>query len=52
MMEASAPEDPESSHHVNGAPVEEGPSAPILDEDEELVGGRANGDESLPRYQR
>lgn len=52
MMEASAPEDPESSHHVNGAPVEEGPSAPVLDEDEELVGGRANGDESLPRYQR
>lgn len=49
MMEASAPEDSESSH---ATPVEEGPSAPVLYEDEELVGGRANGDEWLPRYQR
>lgn len=50
MMEASAPEDPESS---NGGPAGEGPSAPVLNEnDEQLVGGTAHGDESLPRYQR
>lgn len=50
MMEASAPEDPESS---NSGPAGEGPSAPVLNEnDEQLVGGTAHGDESLPRYQR
>ena len=30
----------------------EGPSAPVFDEDDQLVGGTAHADESLPRYQR
>lgn len=30
----------------------EGPSAPVFDEDDQLVGGNAHPDESLPRYQR
>lgn len=50
MMEASAPEDPEQPS--TGGPVGGGPSAPVLDEDDELVGVTAHGDESLPRYQR
>lgn len=49
MMETSAPEDPELD---NGEPAGDGPSAPVLNEDDELVGAPAYGDESLPRYQR
>lgn len=44
MQQASAPEEAE---HAG-----EGPSAPMLDDDDQLVGGMANGDESLPQYQR
>lgn len=50
MQQASAP---------SAAPIEhsnddsgEGPSAPVFDEDDQLVGGTAHADESLPRYQR
>lgn len=43
MQEASAP-----THGENG----EGPSAPVLDDEDQLVGGTAHGDESLPQYQR
>ncbi|GIC90929.1 pH response protein PalF [Aspergillus udagawae] len=51
MMEASAPEDLVA--HNDHSTVHE-PSAPVFhdDHDEELVGGAAHGDESLPRYQR
>ncbi|KAI9931217.1 hypothetical protein ASPWEDRAFT_99934 [Aspergillus wentii DTO 134E9] len=50
MMEASAPEDPGASHSEAAV---EGPSAPVFtDDDQQLVGGTAHGDESLPRYQR
>lgn len=50
MMEASAPEDPELED--GGPSAGDGPSAPVLHEDDELVGGFAHWDESLPRYQR
>ncbi|KAL4970993.1 pH response protein PalF [Aspergillus stella-maris] len=51
MMEASAPSDPDAP------PTErtgDGPSAPVFhdDDDQQLVGGAANGDELLPQYQR
>ncbi|KAE8145410.1 hypothetical protein BDV25DRAFT_71433 [Aspergillus avenaceus] len=48
MMEASAPDDSEAPT----AP--DGPSAPVFHDegDQQLVGGSAHGDESLPRYQR
>ncbi|EAW10421.1 pH response protein PalF [Aspergillus clavatus NRRL 1] len=51
LMEASAPEDMDVS---NGHSAVEGPSAPVFhhNDDEQLVGGAAHGDESLPRYQR
>jgi hypothetical protein len=45
--QASAPED---EPEPNGQ--EAGPSAPVFDEDDQLVGGTAHADESLPRYQR
>lgn len=50
MQQASAPSAPpvEQSNNESG----EGPSAPVFDEDDQLVGGTANADESLPRYQR
>lgn len=43
--QASAPDD-----DANGQQA--GPSAPVFDEDDQLVGGTAHADESLPRYQR
>lgn len=52
MMEASAPDEREPLHTER--PNDE-PSAPVLredDDDQQLVGGAANGDELLPRYQR
>lgn len=51
--EASAPHE-EDHEEVNGEAGEagEGPSAPVFDEDDQLVGGTAHADESLPRYQR
>ncbi|KAL4978697.1 pH-response regulator protein palF/RIM8 [Aspergillus desertorum] len=52
MMEASAPDGPDA--HINNR-ADDGPSAPIFhddDGDQQLVGGAANGDELLPRYQR
>jgi hypothetical protein len=51
MMEASAPEDMDA---LNDHSTPHGPSAPVFhdDHDEQLVGGAAHGDESLPRYQR
>lgn len=51
MMEASAPEDMDAP---NDHSTVHGPSAPVFhdDHDEQLVGGSAHGDESLPRYQR
>lgn len=53
MQQASAPATasappPEEPHGDSG----EGPSAPVFDEDDQLVGGTAHADESLPRYQR
>lgn len=47
MEQASAPSAP-PPEETNG----EGPSAPVFDEDDQLVGGTAHADESLPRYQR
>jgi hypothetical protein len=46
MEQVSAPSAP--PEESNG----EGPSAPVFDEDDQLVGGTAHADESLPRYQR
>ncbi|KAL3476969.1 hypothetical protein BJX99DRAFT_133364 [Aspergillus californicus] len=53
LMEASAPIDPDSLQSERA--TEDGPSAPVFHDDEDdqhLVGGAANGDELLPRYQR
>ncbi|KAJ5547611.1 hypothetical protein N7513_004845 [Penicillium frequentans] len=47
MQQVSAPSAP-PPEESNG----EGPSAPVFDEDDQLVGGTAHADESLPRYQR
>ncbi|KAJ5759056.1 hypothetical protein N7520_006212 [Penicillium odoratum] len=47
MQQVSAPSAP-PLEESNG----EGPSAPVFDEDDQLVGGTAHADESLPRYQR
>lgn len=51
--QASAPHEEEHAED-NGEAGEagEGPSAPVFDEDDQLVGGTAHADESLPRYQR
>ncbi|RDW81240.1 pH response protein PalF [Aspergillus mulundensis] len=52
MMEASAPNDPDAGPNEH---TDDGPSAPVFrddDDDQQLVGGAANGDELLPRYQR
>ncbi|KAL4923860.1 pH response protein PalF [Aspergillus undulatus] len=51
MLEASAPDDPDATPTER---AEDGPSAPVFhdDDDQQLVGGAANGDELLPRYQR
>lgn len=46
MQQASAPETTRPDD------TGEGPSAPMLDDDDQLVGGTANGDEALPQYQR
>jgi hypothetical protein len=45
--QASAPQD-----EPNIQEPSDGPSAPVFDEDDQLVGGTAHADESLPRYQR
>lgn len=45
--QASAPQGEPSSQEPSA-----GPSAPVFDEDDQLVGGTAHADESLPRYQR
>jgi hypothetical protein len=45
--QASAPQDEPEEQDPNV-----GPSAPVFDEDDQLVGGTAHADESLPRYQR
>ncbi|KAI9375200.1 hypothetical protein BJX61DRAFT_540097 [Aspergillus egyptiacus] len=53
LMEASAPIDPDGPPGER-APDDQ-PSAPVFhedDDDQQLVGGAANGDELLPRYQR
>ncbi|KAJ0415508.1 hypothetical protein BJY00DRAFT_257765 [Aspergillus carlsbadensis] len=52
LMEVSAPQDPDGLHSEH---ADDGPSAPVFhddDDDQQLVGGAANGDELLPRYQR
>lgn len=49
MYEASAPSAPPPEEPNESG---EGPSAPTFDEDDQLVGGTAHADESLPRYQR
>jgi hypothetical protein len=49
MYEASAPSAPPREEPSDSG---EGPSAPTFDEDDQLVGGTAHADESLPRYQR
>ncbi|KAJ5579725.1 uncharacterized protein N7459_005710 [Penicillium hispanicum] len=48
MQQASAPSAPPEEPHTESG---EGPSAPVF-EDDQLVGGTAHADESLPRYQR
>ncbi|KAJ5774162.1 hypothetical protein N7457_009058 [Penicillium paradoxum] len=45
--QASAPQDEANGHGPSNEP-----SAPVFDEDDQLVGGTAHADESLPRYQR
>ncbi|KAJ5583024.1 hypothetical protein N7535_001644 [Penicillium sp. DV-2018c] len=45
--QASAPQDEHQEQESNVRP-----SAPVFDEDDQLVGGTAHADESLPRYQR
>ncbi|KAL5359029.1 hypothetical protein BJX96DRAFT_164157 [Aspergillus floccosus] len=51
MMEASAPDEMDGGGHSESSA---GPSAPVFhdDDDHQLVGGTAHGDEALPRYQR
>ncbi|KAL4781381.1 pH-response regulator protein palF/RIM8 [Aspergillus varians] len=52
LMEESAPGDPDAPHPER---ADDGPSAPVFhddDDDQQLFGGEANGDELLPRYQR
>ncbi|KAL4941844.1 pH-response regulator protein palF/RIM8 [Aspergillus oleicola] len=51
LMEASAPSDPDAPPARR---ADDGPSAPVFhnDDDQQLVGGAANGDELLPQYQR
>ncbi|GAB1212286.1 hypothetical protein ATERTT37_001420 [Aspergillus terreus] len=51
MMEASAPDEMDGGGHGESSA---GPSAPVFhdDDDHQLVGGTAHGDEALPRYQR
>lgn len=49
--QTSAPSAPPEEPNGHGEPGE-GPSAPMFDEDDQLVGGTAHADESLPRYQR
>jgi hypothetical protein len=48
MHEASAPDE----ETADGEASDAGPSAPTFDEDDQLVGGTAQADESLPVYQR
>lgn len=52
MEQTSAPSAPPAD--TNGEPSEDAsvPTAPNFDEDDQLVGGTAHADESLPRYQR
>lgn len=50
MQQASAPSAPPLG--MTNGESGEGPSAPVFDEDDQLVGGTAHADESLPRYQR
>ncbi|KAF3387532.1 pH-response regulator protein palF/RIM8 [Penicillium rolfsii] len=52
MAQTSAPSAPPAD--TNGEPREDAgvPTAPNFDEDDQLVGGTAHADESLPRYQR
>jgi hypothetical protein len=52
MYEASAPSAPSAPPPEDPNESGEGPSAPTFDEDDQLVGGTAHADESLPRYQR
>lgn len=47
MQQASAPHEQITDGEASG----EEPSAPVFDEDDQLVGGTAHADESLPRYQ-
>ncbi|KAJ5090903.1 hypothetical protein N7532_009587 [Penicillium argentinense] len=51
MEQTSAPSAPPEEPNGHGE-AGEGPSAPVFDEDDQLVGGTAHADESLPRYQR
>jgi hypothetical protein len=48
MQETSAPDEETADAEASAA----GPSAPTFDEDDQLVGGTAQADESLPVYQR
>jgi hypothetical protein len=52
MQQTSAPSAPPAE--TNGEPSDDSsvPTAPNFDEDDQLVGGTAHADESLPRYQR
>lgn len=55
MEQTSAPGAPSAPPaDTNGEPSEDPsvPTAPNFDEDDQLVGGTAHADESLPRYQR
>ncbi|KAJ5895061.1 hypothetical protein N7495_006752 [Penicillium taxi] len=52
IQQASAPSAPGAPPEEPNDSPGEGPSAPVFDEDDQLVGGTAHADESLPRYQR
>ncbi|KAJ5389753.1 uncharacterized protein N7496_000821 [Penicillium cataractarum] len=52
MQQTSAPSAPPEEENGEPSEAPSAPTAPNFDEDDQLVGGTAHADESLPRYQR
>ncbi|CEJ55640.1 Putative PH response protein PalF [Penicillium brasilianum] len=52
MQQTSAPGAPPEEENGEPSEAPTAPTAPNFDEDDQLVGGTAHADESLPRYQR